>query len=72
MTENPRPYDVVRDGSSSPTKRTEAKLRIDGQTKQDIHAIVQRLRQVADVIEESRDYPNKGGSGIRRYLTIRV
>lgn len=68
MTEQPGPYGVVK-GGASPTKRIEAKLRIEEEKKEDIDAIIQRLRQVMDVIEESRDYPKRRGFGMIRYLT---
>jgi hypothetical protein len=59
-------------GSSAPLKLTQAKLRIEGETKEELDAIVKRLGQVFEVVEESPDYPNRGGSGMRRYLTVRV
>lgn len=71
MTEQPEPYDVVK-GGNSPAPSRSARIRIEGETKEDIDLIVQRLRQVMDVIEESRDYSNRRDSGVRRYLTVRV
>jgi len=58
--------------STSPLKTIQAKLRIDGETKEELDAIGKRLRQVFEVVEESPDYHNRGGSGMRRYLTVRV
>lgn len=57
---------------SHPLKQIRAKLRIEGETKDDLDAIALLLQQNFDVDEESRDYPNRDGGGVRRYLTVRV
>lgn len=69
--EQPKSYNAVKDGSS-PSRQIQVKLRIEGETKEDLDAIALLLQQTFDVLEESRDYSNKGGYGIRRYLTIRI
>lgn len=69
--EQPRSYEAVK-GGSSPSCQIQAKLRIEGETKEDLNAIALLLRQTFDVLSESQDYPNRGGYGIRRYLTIRI
>lgn len=67
----PKAEDVAR-GGSSPRKQTQAKLRIEGEQSEDVDKLVQRLRQILDVIEESQDYPNRGNAGMRRFLTVRM
>lgn len=69
--EQPRPPDVAISGSS-PSRQIQARLRIEGETKEDVDAIALLLRQTFDVVEESRDYSNRDGCGIRRYLTVIV
>lgn len=69
--EQPRPRDAAISGSS-PSRQIRAKLRIEAETKEDLDAIALLLQQTFDVLEESRNYPNKDGCGIRRYLTIRI
>lgn len=56
----------------SPAKTIQAKLRIEGETKEDLDAIALLLQQTFDVDEESRDYPNRAIGGYRRYLTVKV
>lgn len=56
----------------SPAKVIQAKLRIEGETKEDLDAIALLLQQNFEVVEQSRDYPNRDGTGYRRYLTVRV
>lgn len=58
--------------NSNALKSFQAKLRIEGETKEDIDAIALLLQQTFDVIEESEDYHNRKGTGRRRYLTVRV
>jgi hypothetical protein len=58
--------------SGSPLKTIQAKLRIDGETKEEIDAITLLLQQTFDVADESEDYRNRGRTGYRRYLTVRV
>jgi hypothetical protein len=57
---------------SSPATVIQAKLRIEGETKEDLDAITGLLQQNLEVVEESRDYHNRDGTGYRRYLTVRV
>ncbi len=71
IAKQPRPQDAAI-SDSSPHRQIRAKLRIEGETKEDVDAIALLLQQTFDVLEESRDYPNKGSCGIRRYLTVRV
>jgi UvrD-like helicase C-terminal domain len=56
----------------SPAKVIQAKLRIEGETKQDIDEIALLLQQTFDVDGESRDYLNRDGGGYRRYLAVKV
>lgn len=56
----------------SPAKSIQAKLRIEGETKEDLDAIAILLQQTFDIDEESGDYPNRDGNGYRRYLTVKV
>lgn len=56
----------------SPASVIQAKLRIEGEKKEDIDAIALLLQQTFDVDDESRDYPNRDGEGYRRYLTVKI
>ncbi|KJH70290.1 UvrD-helicase domain-containing protein [Aliterella atlantica] len=56
----------------SPASVIQAKLRIEGETKEDLDAIALLLQQTFDVDEESGDYSNRDGNGYRRYLTVKV
>lgn len=53
-------------------KITEAKIRIEAKDSESLDMIVQEMRQIFDVLDESRDYPNRGNSGFRRYVTIKM
>lgn len=47
------------------------KLRIEG-SPGEVNAVAALLRGVVEVVEESRDYPNRAPSAqVRRYLEIR-
>ncbi len=74
ITQEPAPIKTLNStsGSGSPRHLYQAKLRIEGETKEDIDAIALLLQQTFDVIEESGDFRNRGGAGCRRYLTVRV
>jgi len=74
ITQEPTPIKAedFTNSSGSPLKTIQAKLRIDGETKENIDAISLLLRQTFDVVDESEDYRNRGRTGYRRYLTVRV
>lgn len=49
-----------------------AKVRIEGNPDA-VAALATLLRKQTDVVEESKDYPNRPPSeGVRRYLTVAV
>jgi hypothetical protein len=70
----PRENDAVLGGNSSlqPVPSIQAKIRIEGESKAELDAIVKALQTVLEVEEESRDYLNRGDSGVRRYLDVKL
>lgn len=49
-----------------------AAVRILAESSVDAAAVVDRIGQAVTVVDTSRDYPNRRGGGVRRYLTVRV
>lgn len=68
MTEQPGDYTAK--GANPPAKTRIAKFRVEAETKDDLDVLVLCLEQVLDIVEESRDYSNRDGRGIRRYLSV--